>query len=142
MFKVQKHPNGFTKVKLFSLFGYSVRLHFWNKKDGIKDDIHDHRWDFWSLPLYGKFLEKKYNFSFHHKELSYSRIACIGGTNGEEVYQQGRNFVFKISEHERKWLRPYKCEAFDIHSLELQSQYGLTLVLTGPPKRDHALVWR
>jgi hypothetical protein len=50
-----KHDNGFLKLLIFRPNSdlWRLRLHVWPKTDGSGQNVHDHRFDFWSIVLRG-----------------------------------------------------------------------------------------
>lgn len=142
MVRIQKHPIGFKKITLLSLFGYKLRLHSWpNGNNSSRPDIHDHRWPFLSIPLLRSFTEKRYKrvsgskYKLRHcytEPLNAPRmVKTVGKGNVKEVFK-------KI----RKPFIPYICPAGEVHSyMPNSNKKSMSLVITGSPIRDYAEVW-
>ena len=142
MVRIQKHPIGFTKITLFSLFGRKVRIHYWPR--GLKSsrpDIHDHRWSFLSIPLIGTFIEKRYK---RVKGSNYLLRHCFSEPRDgpRSVKTVGKGSVRESFHIIRKPFRPYTCPASVVHSHAPQSTgKHLSLVITWRPVREYAEVW-
>jgi hypothetical protein len=59
--KIEHHPNGFTKFTFVGPLGYRVRLHYWPKGHEKSLSRHNHRWWFISVPLWGRFVDDRYD---------------------------------------------------------------------------------
>lgn len=55
-----KHPNGFYKLNLYKTNGRTVRLHFWEKNIHMKQNPHDHGWNFESHVIRGQLIDTHY----------------------------------------------------------------------------------
>ncbi len=145
--RITKHPLGFTKIVLFSLFGFELRLHYWPRGSlDSRADIHNHRWSFISLPLVGNFKEKVFRVVENEPENAlFTKLLCYperqNGTR--DIIKSGHGLVEKISEQKRRAFRPYYFPALAIHSYEpLEPQRALSIVLTFPPRAEYAEVWQ
>jgi hypothetical protein len=135
---IQKHPTGFYKIVLLSLFGYRLRLHYW--PHGAKDsrpDIHDHKWSFISLPLFGSFIERRY---IRMDGATYNIHLCRSTTLPlEEVGESG---IKQVSENIRRPFRPYLCRHGEIHDYQpVGYTKSASLVITGRPQKIGSNVW-
>jgi hypothetical protein len=76
-----RHPNGFTKIRLASLYdyGWAVRLHVWAEQ-ASDYDIHSHRWNFASRILAGSLTEETYALTGETGK--YSMYRCSPSANG------------------------------------------------------------
>jgi hypothetical protein len=58
------HPNGFAKIVLLSRPLYKIRLHIWpnspGSRIGIRENIHNHRWDFATILLAGGYCHQEF----------------------------------------------------------------------------------
>jgi hypothetical protein len=141
-FRIQRHPNGFVKITLFSLFGFKVRIHYWRHgTDGSRSDIHTHRWTYVSIPLKGSFIEKRYaetdDVNFVHRRCYPEPV------NGRRLLETvGRGSVQPYTEARRRPFIPYVCRAGAIHSyIPIGTKSAMTLVITGPAQSAYADVW-
>ena len=82
------HPNGFLKIRIANdPDGASFRIHLWPKKspgsDQI-DDIHSHRWQYYSKVLYGSLKVETYQETPQGRART-RRFSC--SQNNEGVYR-------------------------------------------------------
>jgi hypothetical protein len=54
------HDNGFDKIVLVSDARYKLRLHIWWDELTSEENIHDHRWDFYSVVISGSIRFEQY----------------------------------------------------------------------------------
>jgi hypothetical protein len=134
------HSGGFTKLVLARSQGYQVRVHLW--PTAAEDaDPHDHRWSFASVPLLGSFAEDRYRQ--HNARDDYRIYACTPRSDCDYVTlrQVGRATLEQECHEQRFPGMPYACTAGDIHRITAHGR-AASLVITAPPRRDYALVFR
>lgn len=135
-----EHPNGFT-VRLLMAFtnGARLRLHTWSADRSDRAGPHDHRSWFISIPLWGRFIERRY------REVTgdTSTYLCRATTSSErDVTRSGQSGVEVTSEHARYPFVPYFCSADVIHSyVPLKKNFAASLVLFGPPENKIPKAW-
>lgn len=146
---IEKHPLGYIKVNLLSVFGYRARLHIW-RTDTI-EDAHNHRWNFLSIPLWGRFVDRYYM----EVPLEYAGGFAKPGLERVDSYPDrgaGRRYVPRVTggetvqpvmAHVRRPLRPWRCRRGEIHSFQpIGSGPHVSLVLLGRPEAVSSDVWR
>ncbi len=140
--RLQLHPTGFKKITLFSAFGYKVRIHYWpNGRLGAKPDIHDHRWNFLSIPIRGSFIDTRYR-SLEEGEYILKQCFTEPKVGVRPVKTVGKGGVVEIARFIRHAGIPYICRAGEIHSYMPETdRAALSFVVTGRPIRDFAKVW-
>jgi len=146
---IEKHPLGYTKVNLLSVFGYRARLHIWHT-DTI-EDAHNHRWNFLSVPLWGRFTDRRYmevppDSVNAFMEAGLERVDCYpdrGDGRRYELVVTGGKIVQAVVEYVRRPLRPWRCRRGEIHSFQpIGSGRHVSLVLLGRPESASSDVWR
>lgn len=141
--KRQEHPNGFG-VRLLRTFknGMRLRLHTWVPGVDRLKTPHDHRSWFISLPLWGRFLEQRYEeVRPFERRTFYSRpyqvLRCHQtSSNGRPITTpEGDSQLISVSSHTRYPLVPYFCGSGAIHSfVPIRPGFAASLVLFGAPK--------
>jgi len=147
-----KHPNGFVKLVIEDNGTERIRLHLWTSEFDSKapsnPDIHDHRWSFVSIPLFGDFEEIKFresedheitdNSDFKYKYHCYSRGASewlhLEELNKVALLQFGKTSKFKAE--------PYFCKAGEIHTLRPLKYPAATIVITYGAEREYARIFK
>ncbi|MGI5420334.1 hypothetical protein [Actinomadura luteofluorescens] len=85
------HANGFLKFVLVAadewpssdLTGHKLVLHAWHDStDGGRENVHDHRWPFWSTLMCGRLLWESYSLSTWRKAAP-THVACEYRSPGE-----------------------------------------------------------
>jgi hypothetical protein len=130
------HPNGFW-IYMIKIFwnGARLRIHFWPKNVERLDTPHNHRSWFISIPLWGRFSEKRFvETSGNNFEVLKCHRTASGG-NGSLTTPIGTGSIRLVSQHRRWPLIPYLCRLGTIHSLVPKSNgTAFTIVLFGPHK--------
>ncbi len=115
--KTTFHPNGFV-VKLLHTFrnGARIRLHRWYKGRITTNDPHDHRAWFISIPIWGVFVEYRYQ----EVKGDIPIYRCRPNTSAERlnIYRDGQSGLKVISKHLRLPLIPYFCSKEEIHTVQ------------------------
>jgi hypothetical protein len=148
---VERHPLGYTKVNLLSMFGYRVRLHIWHRE--TVEDAHNHRWNFVSVSLLGRFADTRYmevpaKFVAGFAEPGPERVSCYPDRGTGRRYQPVTQDVLPrvvqpVMVHLRRPLRPWRCRLGEIHSFRPEGRGPhVSLVLTGRPRAASSDVWR
>lgn len=143
--KIERHPNGFTKIILGTFFGYRLRFHYWPSSEKKFRSRHNHRWWFISIPVLGAFVDNRY------EELegisSTMRIAVSDRRDvrdSERVYSLEGTSVLRLrASHTRYPLIPYLCRLGEIHSYYPKGNgpHG-SLVIISPLRTDTSDIWR
>ncbi len=130
------HPNGFW-VYIIKAFwnGARIRLHYWPR--GVKrlDTPHDHHSWFISIPIWGRFLEKRFT---DVKGDTHKILQCHSSwKNGVPVTKSIGDGSLTITSQRRRYpLIPYFCGSKTIHSLTpCGVGPALTLVFFGAPNK-------
>lgn len=134
--KAVLHPNGFL-IRLLHTFsnGIRLRIHTWPRGERRLDSPHDHRSWFVSIPLWGKFIERR--FEGGGGKSRYDVLRCHStSSNGIPVTSpDGFGSLTEVSRQKRYPLIPYLCPAGAIHSLVPEKPgFAATIVLFGPPR--------
>jgi hypothetical protein len=136
-----RHSNGFVKVPLQTgaALGEAFRLHMWDNSPA-DSDIHDHRWDFVSMPILGSFLERRYKLQDGREgQLLECRPRAQSGTIAVTPLKRARAVL--IEEAERVAGKPYECHSRVLHAIDpTNDRVAATLVIRGPTLRGSALV--
>jgi len=141
--RIQKHPIGFIKITLFSLFGIKARLHIWLiGRNKCRPDIHDHRWSFLSFPLFGRFEEKRF---VSKRGSNYVFSLCY-----PESVNRKRKIIphdeadISVNEKKIRWpMLPYSCKKGVIHSIvPLGKVIAASLIFCGRPRGEYSGLWR
>lgn len=151
--KSYNHLNGFSKIiiKDDKENSIKIRLHIWQKKGEITNaengDIHDHRWSYVSIPLFGELKETRYKeklFTNSCTEIKKFRYKCFSRGESEWLNLQGAKEVClkKITTNSRKKGEAYFCKAGEIHTIEPIIYPAASLIMTFNPKRTFARVYR
>ncbi len=134
------HPNGFV-IRLLHTFhsGARLRLHTWPAGKARLDSPHDHRSWFLSLPLWGRFIERRF-IEHEHKDgtAPFDVLRCYSTSgNGKPVTTpEGKSALLLTSARTRRPLVPYFCPTQAIHSfVPVSPGFAASLVLFGPPKQ-------
>ncbi len=129
-----KHPNGFL-IKLLKTFknGARIRLHVWPKDTERLATPHDHRTWFISLPLWGRFEERRYRETAG--DLTVLRCHSTSGNGAPITTPIGKGGVREVSRHRRWPLVPYFCGSDVIHAFVPVGRRGATLVFFGTPRK-------
>lgn len=128
------HPNGFW-VYLIKTFwnGSRIRLHYWPRRVKRLDTPHDHRSWFVSIPLWGRFVEKRF---IETPGSDFDVVKCHSTTSGNGqllTTPAGVGNVRLMSKHHRYPFIPYFCRLGTIHSLvPLGQRLAVTVVFFGP----------
>lgn len=152
--KSYNHLNGFSKIVLKDdkENDVRIRLHIWNDKPEKNDtemgDVHDHRWSYVSIPLFGELKETRYK----EKSLKDSstdtvtkiRYKCFSRGETEWLNLEGYKKVAlkKTEVNSRKKGEAYFCKAGEIHTIQPTQYPTASLVMTFNPKRTFARVYR
>jgi len=131
------HPNGFTIRLIASLKnGMRLRLHTWSANDATLESPHDHRSWFISLPLWGKFIERRFQEVAGEDREVLECHATSSGNGSPLTTKMGRGSVREVSQHTRYPFLPYFCSSNSIHSYSPQKKgFAASLVLFGPNKK-------
>ena len=138
-FRIQRHPTGFLKAVLFEGLGRTIRIHFWPKgRNGVRPDVHGHRFRFVSVPILGTFVERRYERT---GRTDHAIVNCAD--NGGILEDGGRGGIRVVSTTLRKPFRPYACGLDQIHDFEPASDRpSLTIVFMGRRRKDRAPVYQ
>lgn len=137
--RIVKHPTGFIKVVLGSVFGRELRVHVWPEGyRNVLPDIHDHRCRVLSLPLLGRFVEARYD------EVEGDDCGVIScADNGNILEDGGRSSVQTRQIFWRRALVPYVIGLDTIHSFQpLTHRLHVTFVIFGRRHKPRAKVFR
>jgi hypothetical protein len=133
--------NGFVKIPLQN--GASpdgaFRLHVW--KDSHPDsDVHNHRWDFISLPILGSFLERRYELAEGTDgQLLECRPRRSDGIIAVRPVRKAKAVL--TDESERMAGQPYECNSRVLHAIDpTRNRLAATLISCGPALETSALV--
>jgi len=137
--RIVRHPTGFTKVVLGSVFGRELRLHIWpNGYAGVLADIHGHRCRVLSLPLVGRFMEGRY---VEVDGGDHEVISCAD--NGNILEDGGVGSVQLERLHLRRTFVPNLIGIDTIHSFQpMSDRLHLTFVIFGRRHKTRAKVFR
>jgi hypothetical protein len=137
------HPNGFAKIALLEspCSNWRLRLHVWPERSGDAH-IHDHRWDFASFVVFGQLSVSNYMVATTGTRRQVTRLsdADVNGHKSGTV----------LSPQRLRLVSSYDLPAGATHSLSytephtvfnVTHQPAATLVVTGPPHRDHSHVY-
>jgi hypothetical protein len=131
------HPNGFT-IRLLAMWsnGMRLRFHTWNAEDSTTDSPHDHRSWFISIPLWGRFVERRYQEVAGDDRQVLVCHATSSGNGNPLTSPAGTGSVKEVSKTTRYPLIPYYCSVDTIHSYVPAKQgFAASLVLFGPNKK-------
>jgi hypothetical protein len=136
-----RHPNGFVKIPIQWEVGSgeALRLHVW--ADAIPDsDVHNHRWDFVSLPILGSFIERRYELvEGSEGQLLECRPRASDGTIAIRPINRGKAVL--SDENKRVVGKSYECNSQVLHAIDpTAARLGATLIMRGPTVRRSALV--
>lgn len=130
------HPNGFW-IYLVKAFwnGARLRLHYWPRGEKRLDTPHDHRSWFISVPLWGRFLEKRF-VEADGEDFEVLRCHQTSGNGKPLTTSIGVGNVRQTSQRYRYPFIPYFCGLGAIHALVPKGLGpAITVVLFGPPKK-------
>lgn len=137
----EHHPNEFVKFVLQEWpDGSRLRLHVWQRRSP-RSDVHNHRWDFVSMPLVGSFQEHLYEI----REGNGVLLSCNSTTADDGVHVQvvGSAGVARVATLLRPAGVPYDCDLTSFHSFTPEGTgLAASLVYRGSAASDLALVWR
>jgi hypothetical protein len=142
--KVEKHPNGFTKVVIGSIFGFRLRLHYWPKTAEKSYSRHNHRWWFISIPIIGIFVDNRYEEITNATTLRID-VADQGPLrDSERIYSMAGNSGLRLKAmHLRLPFLPYICRVGEIHSYYPKgTSRHASIVITSPIKARTSQIWR
>jgi len=130
------HPNGFV-IRLLRTFknGMRLRLHTWPKHERRLDTPHDHRSWFVSLPLWGQFIEKRYEENTRGVPVEILRCHSTSGNGQPITTSEGHSALVERSSRVRRAGVPYFCPAEAVHSFVPTTSFAASLVLFGPQKQ-------
>jgi hypothetical protein len=142
--KIEHHPNGFTKFILGSVFGYRIRVHYWPRAEKKYRSRHNHRWWFISMPLFGAFIDNRYEEVPDNNTM---RISVTDQGNmrdsKREYILEGRSGLRLKAEHIRYPPIPYLCRLGEIHSYYPKGNGPhASLVIISPLKTRSSEIWR
>ena len=116
------HHNGFVKILLRAAPDdrYRLRLHLWPTTDALAQNIHDHRFDFWSVVLLGTISNHiwtrgpgtlRYHYKYHSRagNTTYvmERCSSVELTRSRRFrVEQGAHYYFDNS-----WLHTIECDS-------------------------------
>lgn len=144
-----KHTNGFYKIVLHGLSptGVKLRLHLWPNGyslSEIEGDPHNHRWTYFSVPLFGTLYEERFRVTEAGGRPDMYEMAC-SPRSSERITVIGKRscHLARYATYTRRPGVAYSCRAGIIHRLRpLDSTPTATLVLTLPPVSATAAVFR
>ena len=136
---IVKHPTGFIKVVLGTVFGRELRVHVWPEGyRNVLSDIHDHRCRVLSVPLIGRFMEGRY---VEVEGDDCEAISCAD--NGNILEDGGRSSVELERLYRRRAFVPNLIGLDTIHSFQpLTDRLHLTFVIFGRRHKARAKVFR
>ena len=134
-----RHPLGFTRHQA-SLVGYRIRLHVWR---GHSEDRHNHQYGFVSVPLWGSFVETRWDVIDGE---DYRQLACSTAVGNTPMRLVGtsRRAGLRVRSVRTRWpLWPWFCPAAeDVHSLVPKGRFAVSLVLRGRLRHQFSTVYR
>jgi hypothetical protein len=141
------HPNGFL-IRLLKTFknGMRLRLHTWPAGEARLETPHDHRSWFVSLPLWGRFVEKRFvevqptvtDIALREDLEHFTVLRChsTSGNGAPITTPEGKGWLVEERTRVRLPLVPYFCPVDALHSFVPASPgFAASLVLFGPPKQ-------
>lgn len=130
------HPNGF-RIRLLATFrnGMRLRLHTWERGVERLETPHNHRSWFVSVPLWGRFTERRFVESEDGKAYDVRRCHATTSNGKPFTTPEGQGDLREVSATTRYPFVPYVCRVGAIHSFVPRSiGRAASLVLFGPPK--------
>ena len=143
------HSNGFSKIVLHEdeVSGIKIRLHVWTDRvdDCDESDLHDHRWSFVSIPLFGHFNERRYTERpvDNGAQKKYKHL-CFTRGNSEWLDVKGEKWVsLKLRQNlSRPAKHQYYCKYGVIHSFQPTNFPAASLIVTFDTSRQYARVYK
>jgi hypothetical protein len=146
------HTNHFDKIILIDShdpLGYRLTLHLWNppysEADAIDEQIHDHRFSFWSNILAGTLISQNYvrtDAGNTYDEYQYIPEKQLGSTVGNFYRHLGEARLQEIAPSQLSAGNSYHLFYGQIHRIVLpRKETACTLVLRGPRQRNHASIF-
>jgi hypothetical protein len=135
------HPNGFLIRTLLTFWnGARLRIHTWDGNQSDRLDPHDHRTWFISIPLYGVFVEQRFEEIDGNTPIFKCRSTTRGGRL--DIQREGQGGLRVIKTITRYPFIPYFVSKEDIHSFRPKTKsFVATLVLFGPPTNKSPRAW-
>jgi hypothetical protein len=129
-----EHDNGFLKLLILQSPDdrYRLRLHFWPKTIDRDQNIHDHRFDFWSTILMGKIINHVWKIGDGELRHHYKYFSRAGKSHylmrrvSEKRLNRFRCFQVCHKQHyyfDKSWLHTIECEEPAI-TLMLEDRVG------------------
>lgn len=134
------HPLGYRKINLTPQWRWwRIRLHVWRPGAQVSDKPHDHRWGFVSLPLWGRFVDTRYERT---GELAGVDVAVPDRGAGRRYLPSYEPGIEQVSQALRRPPLPYRCRIGEIHSyVPAGSGWHVSLVFTGRERTTSSRVW-
>ncbi len=146
-----RHTNHFDKIVLVdsgARLGYRLTLHFWDppySSSEVEDEqIHDHRFSFWSHVLAGRVVFQNYNRDASgtlHNEYQYIPERQGLATVGNYYVDVGQSPLLEVEGTIAESRETYYLPFSQIHRVVLRQELSCTLVLRGPRQKNYASVF-
>lgn len=138
------HPLGFYKCELFR-FGCnkenSVRLHIWREGQPIKEDIHDHCFDFSSKVIRGRVEHKIYEACAKGDEFQSFNYA-VNDQFESYLHERGTVNLSMTSKMEVIKGETYHLNGDILHKVNKAEPFSVTLLVQGGYRKRYAKVYR
>ncbi|MCF7834352.1 MAG: hypothetical protein K9L98_03460 [Candidatus Pacebacteria bacterium] len=143
-----RHPNNFFKIILKNFNNATLRLHVWEKENLPKNDkfslsdVHDHRWSFVSIPLFGEFRELRFKEIQTDLEGVHNVYKYDFSSKSKEIKGGSESKLIQIGEYIREKGNLYSCDMGEIHYYEASTYPASTIVLTYNTQKKGSFVYK
>ena len=135
------HDNGFDKIVIFddSETRMKMRLHIWHPVlpsdvRRVRQNVHNHRWDFSSIVLLGRMDHLTYRFAGlaeKGEELFHYRYYARGSKDHYDLEELGKSSVIEVHQESFKSGQLYCVGNLTLHRVDVEDQMtAATLVIT------------
>lgn len=136
------HPNGFRKLVIaLPADGTRLRVHHWPRKDVEPSNVHNHRWAFASAIVAGRVNSALFTIGEQGEAVERYRFEPSHAGGRYTLSATGRGLISTTGIAEFSPGSTYAIRAEQLHQVRADPD-TLSLVLSGPPERDHTDVFR
>jgi hypothetical protein len=136
------HPNGFRKLVLATpADGTKLRVHHWPQGDPAPSNVHNHRWAFASAIVVGRVDSALFEIAEPGDPVEQYRFEPSQAGGRYKLIPAGAAPIRVSSVAQLGPGSTYALDADQLHQVRADPR-TLSLVLSGPPERDHSDVFR
>lgn len=124
------HLLGFTQLRLGTVDGRHVRIHFWNYPDTNIDDVHSHAWGFQSTILQGTITNCLYEITEADDGPKELQVVRYADQSSSRIPIKRRAYCEKLHTDKYQHGDNYELEAANFHVSRVITESAVTLLIT------------